>query len=125
MEEIPYAKAIRTVMYAMISTRLDIACAVSTLSKFMSNPDEEHLTGLKWLLRYLKTTSNYGLKFEKTGNTLKLDCFVDPDYASNNDTRILITSYYFQLSSCCINLKSQVQHVVALSTREFDFMEIT
>uniref|UniRef100_A0A803Q249 Retrovirus-related Pol polyprotein from transposon TNT 1-94 n=1 Tax=Cannabis sativa TaxID=3483 RepID=A0A803Q249_CANSA len=86
---------------------------------------KNHWTGLKWLLRYRKTTSNYGLKFEKTSNTLKLEGFINADYASNKDTRKSITSYCFQLNSCCINWKSQLQHVVALSTKKFEFMTIT
>ncbi|XP_060962298.1 secreted RxLR effector protein 161-like [Cannabis sativa] len=125
MEEIPYAKAIGSVIYVMISTRPDIAYVVSTLSRFISNPGEDHWTGLKWLLRYLKTTSNYGLKFEKTGSTLKLEGFVNADYASNKDTRNSITSYCFQLNLCYINWKSQLQPVVALSTTEAEFMAIT
>uniref|UniRef100_A0A803PXN5 Retrovirus-related Pol polyprotein from transposon TNT 1-94-like beta-barrel domain-containing protein n=1 Tax=Cannabis sativa TaxID=3483 RepID=A0A803PXN5_CANSA len=61
----------------------------------------------------------------KTGNTLKLEGFVDANYASNKDTKKSITSYCFQLTSCCINWKSQLQHVVALSTTEAEFMAIT
>ncbi|XP_062104486.1 secreted RxLR effector protein 161-like [Humulus lupulus] len=125
MEEIPYAKAIGSVMYAMISTRPDIAYVVSTLSRFMSNPGEDHWKGLKWLLRYLKTTSDYGLKFEKGGDDLKLEGYVDADYASNRDTRKSMTSYCFMLNTCCINWKSQQQHVVALSTTEAEFMAVT
>ncbi|XP_060969596.1 secreted RxLR effector protein 161-like [Cannabis sativa] len=125
MKEVPYAEAIGSVMYTMISTRPDIAYAVSVLSRFMSNPGEEHWKGLKWLLRYLKGTASYGLKFNKTGSKMKLEGFVDADYASNRDTRKSITSYCFQLNECCISWKVQLQPVVALSTTEAEFMATT
>jgi len=42
MENVPYANAIGTIMYVMISTRLDLAFAISALSRFMSNPSKPH-----------------------------------------------------------------------------------
>ncbi|XP_062086067.1 secreted RxLR effector protein 161-like [Humulus lupulus] len=125
MASIPYAKAIGSIMYAMISTRPDLAFAVSILSKFMSNPGEEHWKGLKWLLRYLKATLKYNLQFNKAGAQVKLEGCVDSDYASNKDSRKSLTSYCFQLNSYCISWKSQLQLVVALSTTEAEFMATT
>ena len=125
MVKVPYAEAIGSLMYLMICTRLDIAYAVSVLSRFMSNPGEEHWKGVKWLLRYLKATQDYGLVYLKAGNKIKLEGFVDADYASNKDTRKSLTSYCFMLNECCINWKSQQQPIVALSTTEAEFMATT
>ena len=61
MKRIPYANAIGSVMYLMVSTRPDIAYPVSCLSRYMSNPGTDHWEALKWLLRYLKQTAKYGL----------------------------------------------------------------
>ena len=61
MKEVPYPEAIGSVMYSMISTRPDIAHAMSVLSRYMSTPGVEHWKGLKWLLRYLKATTRVGL----------------------------------------------------------------
>ena len=41
-DEIPYASAIGSLMYAMVCTRPDIAHAVGVVSRFMSNPGKEH-----------------------------------------------------------------------------------
>jgi hypothetical protein len=38
MSKVPYASAVGCLMYAMVSTRLDLAHAVSTVSKYMANP---------------------------------------------------------------------------------------
>lgn len=42
MGEISYANAIGTVMYFMISIRLDLAYSISLLSSFISNLGKEH-----------------------------------------------------------------------------------
>ncbi|XP_072067879.1 retrovirus-related Pol polyprotein from transposon TNT 1-94 [Arachis hypogaea] len=42
MDEIPYASAVGSLMYAMVYTRPDIAHAVGTVSRFLSNPGKEH-----------------------------------------------------------------------------------
>lgn len=42
MRRIPYKNLIGSLMYLATSTRPDIAHAVSALSQFNENPDEEH-----------------------------------------------------------------------------------
>jgi ATP-binding cassette subfamily B (MDR/TAP) protein 1 len=42
MQKVPYASAVGSLMYAMVCTRPDIAQAVSTVSRFMSNPGRPH-----------------------------------------------------------------------------------
>ena len=54
-----YQRAIRSLMYAMLRSRPDIAFVVSMVSRFASNPTAEHITAVKRILRYLKGTLNY------------------------------------------------------------------
>jgi ATP-binding cassette subfamily B (MDR/TAP) protein 1 len=42
MQNVPYASAVGSLMYAMVCTRPDIAQAVSTVSRFMSNLGRPH-----------------------------------------------------------------------------------
>lgn len=42
METVPYSNVIGSVMYEMISTRPDLAFAISLLSRYMSNPGSDH-----------------------------------------------------------------------------------
>ncbi|KAK4382157.1 Retrovirus-related Pol polyprotein from transposon TNT 1-94 [Sesamum angolense] len=53
MKSVPYSNAIGSVMYLMVSTRPNIAYAVSCLSRYMSNAGLPHWEALKWLLRFL------------------------------------------------------------------------
>ncbi len=42
MAKVPYASAIRSIMYAMVCTRPDIAYAVGSMSRFMTNLGKQH-----------------------------------------------------------------------------------
>jgi hypothetical protein len=60
----PYAKAIGSLMYAALQTRPDIAFAVQHLSQYTSNPAQEHWTAVKRVLRYLKGTRDEGIIYK-------------------------------------------------------------
>lgn len=69
-------------MYAMILTRPDIAYIVSVVIRFMPNPSKEHWRVVKWILRYMKRTSSYGMLYggKKQDENLAVG-YVDSDYA--------------------------------------------
>ena len=48
-------------MYAMISTRPDIAYAVGNLSRFTSNPSSHYWQAINQVFKYMKGTMDYGL----------------------------------------------------------------
>ncbi|KAK4383061.1 Retrovirus-related Pol polyprotein from transposon TNT 1-94 [Sesamum angolense] len=125
MEKIPYSNAIGSVMYLMVSTRPDIAYAVSCLSRFMSNPGTIHWEALKWLFRYLNGSNNSGIEFSKCSEVVKLIGYVDSNYANDRGSRRSTTSYVFTLCGACISWKSQLQNIVALSTTEAEYIAIT
>ena len=77
MSKVPYASAIGSLMYAMVCTRSDIAHAVGVVSKFMSRPKKQHWEVGKWILRYLKGSSDTCLCF--TGASLNLQDYLDAD----------------------------------------------
>ena len=58
MSKVPYASAIGSIMYAMISTHLDVSYALSFTSRYQSDPDESHWTAVKNILKYLRRTKN-------------------------------------------------------------------
>ncbi|KAL5554637.1 hypothetical protein UlMin_042038 [Ulmus minor] len=103
MINVPYSSAVGSIMYTMICTRPDVAYEISLFSRFMSNPGREHWEGIKWLLRYLLSSSDVGLMFKscKEGSILK--GYVDSDFAGDKDKRRSTTSYIFTLCDCCVS----------------------
>ena len=74
-----YRSLIQCLMY-LTTTRPDILFAVSLLSRFMHCASEMHLKAAKRILRYVKGTIDYGVKFEKC-QEFKLYGFSDSDWA--------------------------------------------
>ena len=58
MQKIPYALAIRSLMYAQVCMRPDIAYIVGMLGRYLSNLGMEHLKVVKRVMRYLQRTKD-------------------------------------------------------------------
>ena len=91
MSKVLYALAIGSLMYAMVCTRPDIAHAVGVVSRFKSRPGRQHWEAVKWILRCLKGSSDTCLYF--TGASLKLQGYVDADFAGDIDSRKSTTGF--------------------------------
>ncbi|KAE8675023.1 putative pectinesterase 53 [Hibiscus syriacus] len=76
---------LRSLMFAMICTRPDIAQAVGVVSRYMVNPGKEHWNIVKRTLRYIKGTSNVALCYG--GSNLLINGYVNSDYARDLDKR--------------------------------------
>ncbi|KAE8695627.1 Potassium transporter 10 [Hibiscus syriacus] len=123
MVKVPYASAIGSLMYVMVCTRPDIAQEVGAVSKHMNNPGKVHWEAVKWILRYLRGTTNKTLCF-KGGDTI-LTGYVDADLAGNVDIRRSNTGYVYTLGGTAVSWVSQLQKIVALSTTEAEYVAVT
>eukprot|EP00253_Pinus_taeda_P028800 PITA_28800 len=128
VSHVPYASAVGNRMYAMVSTRPDIAHAVGVLSKFMSKIRKEHWTAVKRVFRYLHGTSDYGFCYQgRLGLDRVLDIrgFVDADWAGDLDERRSTSWYAFNLFGGAVSWMSKKQSVVVLLTIEAEYMAAT
>lgn len=109
MAQVPYSSTIGSLMYAMVSTHPDLAHAMSVVSWFLTNPGKAHWTAMKYILRYLRDTSDFSLLFDR-------------DMDSSDQVTGFISGYVFVLCGCVVNWKAQLQPVVALSTVEIELI---
>ncbi|CAN1807780.1 Retrovirus-related Pol polyprotein from transposon TNT 1-94 [Linum perenne] len=123
MAKVPYASAVGSLMYAMVCTRPDIAHAVGAISRFMSNPGKQHWQAVKWILRYLRGTTDKCLSFSRSD--LKLNGYVDSDFAAEVDHRRSTSGYVYTVGGTAVSWVSQLQKIVALSTTEAEYVAIT
>jgi hypothetical protein len=127
-----YMEIVGTLMYAAISTRLDIAHAVHYLASHMLAPTQLHMRAAERVLRYLAGTKGVGLAFGgKTGaaamgdsrghgerQQLDVCAFADADWAGDRSDRKSITGWVAKLNGDPISWSSKKQRTVALSTCE-------
>ena len=119
-----YQSIVGSLLYAAIATRPDIAQAVGAVSKFSSSPTEAHLTAAKQILRYLKGTANYGIKYQKSdsGNLIG---YSDADWAGDCDDRHSTTGNLFLMAGGPVSWLSKKQAIVALSTSEAEYVAVS
>ena len=89
----------------------------------MSRPGKQHWEAVKWILRYLRGSSDTCLYF--TGASLKLQDYVDADFAGDIDSRKSTTGFVFTLGGIAISWASNLQKIVTLSTTEAEYVAAT
>ena len=85
MRGIPYASAVGSLMYAMLCTRPDICFAVGMVSRFQSDPSEEHWIAVKHIFKYLRRIRDYMLVFQD--ESLVPIGYTDSDFQSDRESR--------------------------------------
>ena len=123
MSKVPYASAIGNLMYAMVCTRPDITYVVGVLSRFMNRPRKQNWEVVKWILRYLKGSSDTCFCF--TSASLKLHGYVDVDFVCDINSRKNTTGFVFTLGGTAISWASNLQKIVTLSTIEAEYVAAT
>ena len=117
-----YQQAIGCLTYVSTATRPDIAAAVGVLSQYMASPSKDHRIGVKRVLRYLKGTLKYGLKFTAHEEEPELFGYSDADWAGDVDTRRSTSGYVFQIGSSTVSCSSRKQAPVAKSSTEAEYV---
>ena len=107
---------IGSLMYLM-NMRLDISFAMNTLSQYLIDMKHVHLTGAKHILRYLKGTVDYGLKYE-VNQKINLKGYVDLDWGGSVIDRKSTLGCCFSMRSGMISWCSRKHSCMALSIAE-------
>jgi len=122
MRDVPYQRAIGSLMYAATSTHPDIAFPVMTLSQFMRNPGRPHWEATKRALCYLKGTGDFELTLGSTDGGL--EAFVDADWASQPH-RYSMSGYVVLLNGGLVACSAWKQPLILLSTAEVEYIALT
>ncbi|XP_033514707.2 secreted RxLR effector protein 161-like [Nicotiana tomentosiformis] len=120
MKTVPYASAVWSLMYAMLCTRPDTCFVVGMFSRFQSNPEREHWTVVKHIIKYLKRTRDYMLVYH-SGDLAPIG-YTDSDFQSDRDSRKSTLGYVFTLGGGTINWRSIKQSCVSDSTMEAEYV---
>jgi len=116
-----YQQMIGSLLYVQIGTRPDISFAVSRLAQYASNPSPHHIRLAKYVLRYLKGTSDLKLVYDGA-QANGLYGYTDSDWGNDPDDRRSIGGYVFLLADAAISWCSVKQRTTAQSTTEAEYM---
>ncbi|XP_017420309.1 uncharacterized mitochondrial protein AtMg00810-like [Vigna angularis] len=97
VDEAYFRSLIGCLMY-LTSRRPNILFPVSLLSRFMHCASELHLKETKRIVRYIKGSVSYGVKYYKVQN-FKLFRFFDSDWAGSLDDMKSTSGYCFSMGS--------------------------
>ncbi|KAH9723455.1 retrovirus-related pol polyprotein from transposon RE1 [Citrus sinensis] len=114
-----YRSIIGSLQYLTL-TRPDIAFTVNILSQFLAVPTTLHWQACKRVLRYLQSTTHFGLQFFKSGSP-SLTADSDADWGSDLDDRRSVGGYCVYLGSNLVSWSSKKQNIVSRSSAESEY----
>src|SRR5258708_37090374 len=112
-------------MYMMLGTHPDIGFAITKLSQYLSNPGEEHWIAINRLLRYLNTTKNYRLIYNRNSEHDDESGYSDSDWAGDPRDHRSMSGFIFTMAGAAVSWSSKKQPSVALSSMEGKYMAMT
>jgi hypothetical protein len=97
---------------------------MNVLSQFMRQPRETHWIVAKHLLRYLRGTVGYGMRYAFNVD-LSSQGYVDADWAGSAMDRKSTSYFLFTLGSSMVYWCSREENFVALSTAEAKYIALS
>ncbi|MEY5045629.1 MAG: hypothetical protein RL713_854, partial [Bacteroidota bacterium] len=116
----PYRKIVGSIMYAMLGTRPDLACAISVVSQFLDRPKPVHVKLVQRILQYIKVNQDMKLIYGSGNDVFNVVGYCDASYA--NETQYHSRSGFgFMLGGSLISWYSKKQSVPAQSSAEAEY----
>lgn len=98
-------------LHYLVHTRLDICYSVGIISRYMEKPTILHPQAAKWILRYIKGTTNYGLVYIRDSSNSVLSGYSDSDLVGHVDDRRINGGMAFYLKESLLTWVSQKNDV--------------
>ena len=80
-----YKSMISSLLY-LNASKPDISYSVGVCARYKANPKESHVIALKRIIKYVKTTANFGVWYNKDTNDV-LAGYSNADWAGNANDR--------------------------------------
>ena len=117
-----YQRKIGSLLYAAVTTRIDIAFAVSRLARFLTNPSPEHHAAADRVLHYLYRHREPGLQLGGSDDFLVA---TDSSFANNTMDRKSSQAYVMVLFGGVIGWQANKQNTVTTSTTEAELLSLS
>jgi len=108
-------------LFYLTASRPDITFAVGVCARYQAEPKISHLTQVKRILKYINSTSDYGIMYSHSENSM-LFGYCNADWAGSADDRKSTSGGCFFLGNNLISWFSKKQNCVSLSTVEVEYI---
>ena len=115
-----YRQLVESLIY-LTNTRPGISFAVGILSRFMHQPCEGHWIAAKRVLKYLKGTQSFGIKYSKVSN-FHLIGYSHSNFDGDKEHGVSTSGYLMNLGSAAITWRSRKQSLPVDSTTEAKYV---
>jgi hypothetical protein len=119
--KINYQLIVRSLMYIMLKTRLDIIDSISIINRYVFNLIQSYWQTIKRIFRYLRKTYQMKLTFRKA---LKFfENYTNLNWAKNQNIKRSTLKYVFNVNNDVINWFSKQQSTMILFICEIKYTE--
>jgi hypothetical protein len=122
MSNILLCLCIGSIMYAMLSTRPNVALDLSLMSRYQSNPGISHWSVVKNILKFLRRTKDMVLVYGGSGVELDVKGYVNMNYKADLDDKKSQTGYMFFVNGGAVCWRSYKKSLKAKSTLESEYI---
>nr|GFC97552.1 retrotransposon protein, putative, Ty1-copia subclass [Tanacetum cinerariifolium] len=122
-KKVPYASAVGSIMYAVRSTRPDVAFAQNLVSRYQQNPRKLHWVVVKHILKYMWNTKDMFLVYGGNPDTeLEVTGFCDASWQCDKDDMKSQTGYVFVVNGEAVDWKSKKKTTIAMHATQSEYM---
>lgn len=112
IQKITYASVVRSLMYAQVCTRPNIAIIGWMLGRYLVNLGIDHWKASKWVMMYLQTTKDYMFTYRRS-DQLEITGYSDLDLVGCQDSKRHTSSYIYMLVGGAVSWRSAKQTLIA------------
>ena len=115
-----YRSMIGSFLY-LTASKPDISYSVGVCARYQANPKESHMTVLKRIIKYVRTTAKFGVWYSKNTSDI-LAGYSDADWVGNADDRKSTSGGCFYVGNNLVSWMSKKQNSISLSTAEAEYI---
>ena len=105
----------------LTTSKPDISYSVGVCAKYQANPKESHMIALKRIIKYVKTTAEFGVWYSKDTSDV-LAGYSAADWVRNANDRKSTSEGCFYVGNNLVSWMSKKQNSISLSTAEVEYI---
>ena len=105
----------------LIASRPDIRYNVGVCARYQANPKESHITAVKSIIKYVKSTSSFGVWHDKDTNDV-LAKYSEADWVGNANDHKSTLGGCFYFGNNLVSWMSKNQNSISLFTTEVEYI---